>query len=65
MLEKSFQLSGRMAMFIQYFNSTIFPQFIGQAILLPFYRPKKMEFPTILEMESISYLINKIMQRNF
>ena len=51
MLEKSFQLSGRMAMFIQYFNSAIFPKFIGQAILLPFYRSKKMGFPTILEME--------------
>ena len=43
-----------MAMFIQYFKSTIFPQFIGQAIL-------PMKFPTILEMKSISYLINKIM----
>ena len=43
-----------MAMFIQYFRSIIFPQFIGQTNL-------PMKFPTILEMESISYLINKIM----
>ena len=62
--EKSFHISGHMAMFIQYFNSTIFSQFIGQGILPPpFYRSKKVEFLTILEMETISCLINNIMWR--
>ena len=51
-------MSGHMAVFIQYFNSTMFPQFIDQAILHPFYLSKKMAFPTILKMESITYLIN-------
>ena len=61
LFEKSFQMSGHIAMFIQYLNSTVFPQFIGQAILPPILLVQKMKFPTILEMESTSYLINKIM----
>ena len=44
-------MSGHMATFIQYVSSTTFPQFIGQAILHQFYWSKKMELPTILEME--------------
>ena len=35
LFEKSFQMRGHIATFIQYLNSTIFPQFIGQAILPP------------------------------
>ena len=54
-------MRGHMAIFIQYFSSTNFPQFVGQAILPTFYRSKKTKFPTILEMEPISYLINKRM----
>ena len=61
LFEKSFQMGGHIATFIQYLNSTVFPQFIGQAILPPILLVQKMKFPTILEMESTSYLINKIM----
>ena len=45
--KKSFQMSGHMAKFIQYFNSIIFVQIISQVILFfpQFIGPKKWNFP--------------------